>query len=89
MDDVELIWLERFLPDEFEKWCELEQNKFDANEYAGDRNLGVWGKWNKAEGRPYSLKDALKDAKEKHGDLTDEYIEDYKMSHGHCIMSQY
>ena len=89
MDDIELIWLERFLPNELDKWVQLEKNKFKANTHAGDRNLGVWGKWHKKENRPYGLLDALADAKEKHGELTDEFIEDYKMSHGHCIMSKY
>lgn len=90
MDDVELIWMERFLPDDFEKWCVLEQNKIDANMHAGESNFGVWGKYIKNEGRTFVLKDALKAAKDKHGhDLTDEFLEDYKMSHGHCIMSKY
>jgi hypothetical protein len=89
MDDIELIWLERFLPHEFQKWVALEDNKFKANEHVGDRNLGVWGKWNKKENKPYGLRDALADAKKKHGELTDAFVEDYKMSHGHCLMSKY
>jgi len=89
MDDIELIWLERFLPHEFQKWVVLEDNKFKANEHVGDRNLGVWGKWNKKEDRPYGLRDALADAKVKHGELTDEFVKDHKMSHGHCLMSKY
>lgn len=90
MDDVELIWVERFLPKDFEKWCELEQNKIDANMHAGESNFGVWGKFDKKAGKTFTLRDALAAAKDKHGhNLSDEFLEDYKMSHGHCIMSKY
>ena len=84
----ELLWLYRFANNTFEEWCELEENKFKKWEHVGNKNIGVWAKWIKEENRPYSLRDALKDAEARFGHWTDEDLHSYKMNHG-CVASKY
>ncbi len=81
MNDVELLWLYRFMPDHFEDWVRIERNKMTKWAHLGDKNLGVWGK--------KTLPEVLAEAIEKHGHMTNTDLEDYKMSHGHCVMSKY
>lgn len=81
MSEIELLWLYRFMPNDFEEWVELESNKVKANVHWGERNLGVWGKT--------LLPDILVRAREKHRNLTDHDLKSYKFSHGHCVMSKY
>ena len=81
MNLVELLYLHRFHRTDYEEWVELENNKIQANLHMGDRNLGVWGK--------KLLPSKLIDAQEKHGHMTDEELQEYKMSHGHCVASKY
>ena len=46
-----------------------------------DQNLGVNGKkW---------LPQALQEATELYGHMTDQELNEYKMSHGHCVKSRY
>lgn len=89
LSEQELIWLDRFQPEKFAYWEELEANKIQANLHKGDSNLGVWGKYNKAEDRTFTLRDALEKAKEKFGHWDDDRLNEYKMSHGHCVASKY
>lgn len=84
----ELLWLHRFEPETFEEWCELEENKFRKWEHKGDKNIGVWAQWNKEEDRPYTLRDALRDAGKQFGHWTDEDLHSYKLNHG-CVCSKY
>lgn len=77
----ELLYLHRQLPDWYKLWVKLEQNKIDANLNQGDRNLGVWGR--------KLLPEMLQEAEEKYGHMTDDELFEYKMSHGHCVMSKY
>jgi hypothetical protein len=81
MSKIELLWLYRFLPDDYYDWVRIEQNKIEANKHMGDRNLGVWGK--------KLLPQVLKEAKQEHDHMTDDELQEYKMSHGHCVMSKY
>lgn len=83
LDDVELIWLERNHPEMFRTWCRFEQQKLDKFVDTGDRNLGVWGKYD------FPLEAVLGRAIEKHGYMTDAELDEYKLSHGHCIRSKY
>lgn len=78
----ELLYLYRYEHRWYCKWVELEQNKFEANQHKGDKNLGVWGSTK-------TLEDMLIVADEKHGHMTKDDLIDYKMSHGHCVMSKY
>ena len=80
MSYQELLYLKRFLPEWFDKWVELERNKIEANKHV-ENNMGVWG--------TKLLPEALKIAEEKYGHMTDFELQEYKMSHGHCVMSKY
>jgi 3'-phosphoadenosine 5'-phosphosulfate sulfotransferase (PAPS reductase)/FAD synthetase len=79
--EIELLWMERFLPADLADWIQIEANKLAANTHMGDRNLGVWGR--------STLPQALERAHAKHGRMTDAELQAYRMSHGHCVMSQY
>ena len=59
----------------------IEQTKLNANLHMGDRNLGVWGK--------KTLPEVLQKAVEKFGHMSPGELDEYKMSHGHCVMSKY
>lgn len=88
---MELLWLERYYPDNFNIWIELEQRKLDAHTDAA-RNLGVSGRVHKDgdnKGKAFTLKDMLIEAKEKYMDISNEQLWEYKMSHGHCVGSTY
>ena len=81
MGEVELLWLHRNMPDDYHDWVAIEQAKVDANLHMGDKNLGVWGK--------KYLPEVLRGAIEKFGHMSNIELDDYKMSHGHCVMSKY
>ena len=81
MNEIELLWLYRNMPNDYEDWVKMEQAKIDANLHMGDRNLGVWGK--------KYLPEVLRGAIEKFGHMSNEELDEYKMSHGHCVMSKY
>jgi 3'-phosphoadenosine 5'-phosphosulfate sulfotransferase (PAPS reductase)/FAD synthetase len=82
MNEIELVYLHRFHRTDYEEWVELENNKIQANLHMGDKNLGVWG--SKAP-----LPEWLKVAVKKYGHMSDEELQEYKMSHGHCVASKY
>ncbi len=81
MSKKELLYLYRALPEWFDKWVEMENNKIQKNKDA-ENNLGVWG--NKK-----LLPEILKEAEEEFGHMTIEELKEYKFSHGHCVMSKY
>jgi len=81
MNDVELLWLYRFMPDDYKDWVKIEKNKLEANRHKFDQNFGVWG----VKTLPQKLKEVI----EKHGHMTNEELQEYKMSHGHCVKSKY
>ena len=82
MSEIELLYLYRFHRSDYEEWVVLEQNKFDANTHMEEKNLGVWGS---RAGLPEWLKVAIK----KYGHMSDTELQEYKMSHGHCVASKY
>lgn len=78
--DQEILWLWRFRRSVFNKWVRLERAKL--RKYAGHaKNYGVYGK--------ITLLEKLAKAKEKYGHWSDDQLNDYKFSHGHCINSKY
>jgi len=81
MSKIELLWLVRFLPQDYHDWVELEAAKLEHWSHLGERNLGVWGE--------KALPQVLIEAQTEHGHMTDEDLQEYKMSHGHCVMSKY
>jgi 3'-phosphoadenosine 5'-phosphosulfate sulfotransferase (PAPS reductase)/FAD synthetase len=78
----ELLYLYRYDRASYDLWVKLEANKMKANEHMEEKNLGVWGKKD-------PLPEVLKTALEKFGHMTEQELVDYKMSHGHCVMSKY
>lgn len=81
MSEQELVWLYRFERDSYHHWVRLEAAKLEKFAHKGDKNLTVWGK--------KTLPEKLEEALEKYGDWTDEELDDYKFSHGHCVKSKY
>ena len=80
MSEIELLWMWRFIPEDFNQWVIYEQNKINRDPEK-ENNLGVWGK--------RMLPEVLERAKEKYGHMSDDELQEYKMSHGHCVMSSY
>ena len=81
MSKQELVWLDRFHPKEMKIWIELEANKIRHN-INQPKNYG-------ASGNSKLLPQRLEEAKKEFGNWSDEQLNDYKMSHGHCVKSKY
>lgn len=84
MSEIELLWLYRNYPADYAEWVQLEENKIRrfANEgLADEKNLGVWGR--------KMLPQKLTEAQARYGHMTTEQLNEYKMSHGHCVKSKY
>jgi hypothetical protein len=78
----EILWLWRFHPDKFEKWVVYEYNKTMRHPPPKKGpNLGVKGE--------KLLREILAEAVAEFGHWTDEQLNEYKMSHGHCVKSVY
>jgi len=80
----ELLYMYRFNRQWYDRFVRMEQRKIDRSRAEGqpdEKNLGVWGK--------KLLPEILIEAMELHGEMTDDELKDYKMSHGHCTMSSY
>ncbi len=78
----ELLYLHRHENTWYKKWVELEEKKIQNNLHKEDKNLGVWGTRER-------LPEILKKAEEKYGHMSEAELIEYKMSHGHCVMSKY
>lgn len=78
---AELAWLHRFYPADFNAWVEFEANKLKKNLHLGEKNASVWG--------TKTLPEVLEEALEKYGQWSDQQLQDYKFSHGHCVNSSY
>jgi hypothetical protein len=76
----EILWLYRFFPADFNQWVDLEKAKIIK---CADRetNLGVKGE--------KLLPEILQEAIFEYGHWSDEQLQEYKMSHGHCVLSKY
>lgn len=84
LSEIELLWLYRNLPDEFWDWVKMEKCKVKKWEMIGlsnEKNMGVFGL--------KMLPEVLQGAIKKYGHLSNEELFEYKMSHGHCVMSKY
>lgn len=81
MNDIELLYMHRFLNDDLNDWIRIEANKIKRYEDRDGANLGVWGK--------VLLPEKIKQVIEKYGYMTDAELKEYKMSHGHCVNSKY
>ena len=84
MSEQELVWLYRNIPRDFWYWAKLERkkrNRFRALGLQEDKNQGPFGK--------LTIIQKTKKALKKYGHLTNEELEDYKFSHGHCTKSKF
>lgn len=84
MSEIELLWLFLNYTADFNAWVILEQNKIDRFRREGlpdDKNLGVWGR--------KLLPQKLAEAQARYGHMSHAQINEYKMSHGHCVKSKY
>lgn len=83
MSEIELLWLYYNYPEDLLDWMIIEEQKIRryAAERPGEKNHGVWaGK---------TLMDKLEEAQQKYAHMSREEVHEYKMSHGHCVMSAY
>lgn len=76
----ELLWLYRNIPHEFYQWAAYERRKIDKNA-ARKTNHGVKG--------AKMLEEILQEAISEFGHLSDQQLNEYKMSHGHCVRSSF
>ncbi|WP_428661870.1 hypothetical protein [Runella sp.] len=79
-NDPEIVYLERFHPNDWQQWVKLEANKLAKNG-SKTRNLGVKGE--------KTLPEFLENAKRKYGHWSDDQLREYRNSHGHCVKSKY
>jgi len=83
MSKQELVWLDRFMPATMQLWIKLEQNKL-AKDKELERPIS-----NGASGSKKLLPQRLTEAKELFGHWTDAELDEYKMSHGHCVKTTF
>lgn len=78
----ELLWTARRYPAVYSEWVDLEAQKLQKwGHLEPDRNLGVFGR------RPLPV--VLADAAERYKDMSDADLDEYRMTHGHCIRSAF
>ncbi len=78
--EQELLWLWRFNPAAFQEWIEMEKAKLKKWE-GSPKNYGVY------QGK--TLEQKLRLATDKYGHWSDDQLNEYKQSHGHCLKSRY
>ncbi|WP_313491917.1 MULTISPECIES: hypothetical protein [Sphingobacterium] len=77
---IEILWLYRNYPAVFAEWVCYERAKLEK--FKGTKNnLGVKGK--------LTLEQVLAQAIDQYGHMTECELNEYKMSHGHCVKSVY
>lgn len=84
MSKVELLWLSRRMPEDLQQWIRYEDRKIQKYESQGvdpKKNLTVWG--------TKRLAQVVAEAETEFGHMTDDQLDEYKMSHGHCVSSKY
>ncbi|WP_286851109.1 MULTISPECIES: hypothetical protein [Sphingobacterium] len=81
LSKIEILWLFKNMPDQFARWVTYENAKLEKCKEKVKRNLGVKGE--------QRLNEILQDAIQEFGHMTDEELNEYKMSHGHCVLSSY
>jgi len=81
LSKIEILWLFRFHPADWYDWVRYEANKIAKWSHRVGKNLGVKGE--------KLLPEILQEAIAEFGHMTDEELIEYKMSHGHCVMSKY
>jgi hypothetical protein len=79
--EIELLWTAHHLPEVYADWVVLEAAKLEKFAEKGRDNFGVFGR--------RTLPMVLADAKQKYAHLTSVELDEYRMSHGHCVGSAY
>ncbi|PCJ57322.1 MAG: hypothetical protein COA65_09695 [Rhodospirillaceae bacterium] len=80
----ELLWLFKNLPEHYWHWVKLERNKLNASRAKGQPESKNHGPF---PGR--TIIQQTKVAFEKFGHWSDQQLNMYKMSHGHCVKSKH
>ncbi len=80
----ELLWLYLNLPEHFWHWVRLERNKLNKSRSEGQPEAKNHGPF-----PGISIIARTKLAIEKYGHWSSKRLEEYKMSHGHCVKSKY
>jgi hypothetical protein len=82
---VELLWLYRFERRAYNEWVELEEAKIakfaERTAARGQHNCGVFGR--------KRIPEVLAEAIASYGEMGDEALHNFRMSHGHCISNGY
>lgn len=78
--DQEVLWLHRNYPEVFAAWVRMEAAKLAANTDK-PKNLAIYGK--------IDLPAKLAKAEALYGHWSNEELNDYKFSHGHCMKSKF
>ncbi|MFW9856989.1 MAG: hypothetical protein ACFFFG_18205 [Candidatus Thorarchaeota archaeon] len=86
ISEIELVWLARNYPNDFRDWVKIEAAKIAKFKHRGKQNYGVWPKLYK--GQPITLNQVLAQAEAKYGHWTDAQLGEYRMTHGHCVVSK-
>lgn len=84
MSKIELLWLARTMPEQIEIWERFENRKLEKYAAKGTdpkKNHGVWGQ--------KRIRQVLNEAEAEYGHMTYRDLNEYKMSHGHCVSSKY
>jgi hypothetical protein len=81
LSKIEILWLFRFFPDDWYEWIGYENNKIAKWEGKTKKNFGVKGE--------KLLDEILQEAIKEFGQMTNEELSEYKMSHGHCVLSKH
>ena len=82
---VELLWLYRFERPAYEEWVELEEAKIakfaERTAARAQHNCGVFGR--------KRIPEVLAEAMALYGEMSDDALHDFRMSHGHCVSNGY
>ena len=95
LSTIELLWLKRNEPAKLEQWIAMEDAKLEKTAAAhaeANTELIAAGKKPKANHgvmKDVPLAEMVKRAEAKHGHMTNADLDEYKMSHGHCVASVY
>lgn len=79
--DQEILWLYRNNPAKFADWVGMEAAKLEKYKDREGKNFGVYGN--------ITLTQKLEKAQALYGHWSDEQLDDYKFSHGHCMKSKF
>lgn len=92
LSPIELLWLSRKMPKRVDEWVVIEAAKLRKYEGAISKKTGnvvVNHGAFKVNGKPGTLREAITAAEKKFGHMTNAELDDYKMSHGHCVATKY